>query len=295
MKHFLSIKDCNRGEILELIDLAGKVKENPEEFNSALKGMTLAMVFKKTSTRTRVSFESGMTQMGGHAIYMDWASTNFTLGEVKDEVKCIARYVDAIIARVYEQVEVEEMAEASAVPVINALSNQFHPCQILSDLFTIKEKFGKFEGLKIAYIGDGCNTCNSLIIGCSKLGIQITVATPKGYEPLDEAIRTGEKAGVLKLTNDIHEAVKGADIVYTDTWVSMGMEAEREQRLKDFRGYTLTKALAGSATIMHCLPAHRGYEISDDAIDSEQSIVFDQAENRLHAQKALLLKLLGKA
>ncbi len=296
--NFLTLKDWSREEIEGLLDLAAAIKKSPEKYSEKLKGMTLAMIFMKTSTRTRVSFEAGMTQLGGHAIYMDYRTTNLILGELKDEIKCIARYADMIVARVYPQKEVEAMAEAANetnVPVINALSNEFHPCQALADLMTIKEyNKGSNGKIRIAYIGDGNNTCNELIIGASKLGMSIAVATPEGYAPIKDAVKIGTECGTLTFSNSPEEAVKGADFVYTDTWVSMGQEAEMNKRMLDFRGYKVTKNLLGNAHFMHCLPAHRGVEVTDEVIDSKQSIVFEQAENRLHTEKALMLKLLGK-
>lgn len=297
-RNFLTLSDWSRKEIEDLLELAAAIKKDPGKYSEALKGMTLAMIFMKTSTRTRVSFEAGMTQLGGHAIYMDYRTTNLMLGELKDEIKCVARYSDIIVARVYPQKDVEAIAEAANetnVPVINALSNEFHPCQALADMMTIKE-FNSSSNIKIkiAYLGDGNNTCNELIIGASKLGMKIVVATPEGYEPIKDAIKVGKECGTLTLTNSPEEAVKGADFVYTDTWVSMGQEAETNKRILDFRGYTITKNLLGSAYFMHCLPAHRGVEVTDEVIDSAKSIVFEQAANRLHTEKALMLKLLGK-
>jgi len=281
----LTLKDWIKEDILNIIEEAILIKEDPEKYYNVLKGKTLAMLFEKKSTRTRISFEVGMTQLGGHAIFLDWNTTQLGKADLKDEIKCIDRYADIILARVYKQEDVEKMAKYAQKPVINALSDKYHPCQILADLVTIKEKFKKLEGLKLAYIGDGNNVCNSLIIGCKKLGIKIAVATPKGYEPL-------EKSDLL--TNNPKEAAKEADVIYTDTWISMGQEKEAKKRKKIFPPYQITKQLLGKALFMHCLPAYRGYEVTDEVIDSKQSIVFDQAENRLHAQKAIILKLMGK-
>jgi len=281
----LTLKDFSKEDILHLIDEAMLIKEDPEKYYKVLKGKTLAMLFEKTSTRTRISFEVGMAQLGGHALFIDWKSTQLGKADLGDEIKCISRYVDIIMARVYEHEKVEIMTENSDKPVINGLSDRYHPCQILADLLTIKEKFGKFKGLTVAYVGDGNNVCNSLIIGCKNVGIKINVAAPKGYEPLEEPDL---------LTDDVNLAVKGADVIYTDTWVSMGQEKEKTKRLNVFRPYQVDKKLLGKALFMHCLPAYRGYEVTDEVIDSSQSIVFDQAENRLHAQKALILKLMGK-
>ncbi|MFH2027604.1 MAG: ornithine carbamoyltransferase [Nanoarchaeota archaeon] len=283
--HMLNLKPYSKKQIEEIIELGIKIKTNPEKYYDKLKNKVLVMLFEKTSTRTRTSFEAGMAQLGGHAIYLDWKSTQLKKAVLKDEIRCIERYADIIMARVYKHETVAEMAMHSTKPVINGLCDEYHPCQILSDLMTIKEKFGKLNGLKLAYVGDGNNVCNSLIIGCKKLGINISVATPKGYEPMEQPDL---------LTNDPKEAVKDADVVYTDTWVSMGQEAEAKKRLRVFPPYQVNMKLLGKALFMHCLPAYRGYEVTDEVIDSEQSIVFDQAENRMHAQKALMLILLNK-
>ena len=283
--NLLNLKLLKKKKIEDIINLGIKLKKAPEKYYDALKNKILVMLFEKTSTRTRISFEAGMAQLGGHAIYLDWNTTQLKKAALKDEAKCIARYADIIMARVYKHESVEEIAKNSSKPVINALCDKYHPCQILADLMTIKEKFGKLQGLKLAYIGDGNNVCNSLIIGCKKVGIKISVATPKGYEPL-------EKPDLL--TNDPKQAAKDADVLYTDTWISMGQEAESKKRKKVFPPYQVNKKLLGKALFMHCLPAYRGYEVTDEVLDSKQSIVFDQAENRLHAQKALMLVLLNK-
>ncbi len=281
----LTLKDWKKEDITYIIDKAMHIKKNPKKYSDVLKGKTLAMLFEKKSTRTRISFEVGMAQLGGHALFIDWKTTQLGKANLKDEVKCIDRYVDIIMARVYKHEDAELMAKTADKPVINALSDKYHPCQILADLMTLKEKFGKLNGLKLAYIGDGNNVCNSLIVGCKKAGIKINIAAPKGYEPL-------EKPDLL--TNNVKEAAKGADVIYTDTWISMGQEEEKKKRLKVFPPYQVNKKVLGKALFMHCLPAYRGYEVTDEVIDSKQSIVFDQAENRLHAQKAVILKLMGK-
>lgn len=299
MKHLLSIRSISKTEILDIIELAAAVKKNPAAYAEALKGKSMVMIFQKTSTRTRISFEVGMTQLGGHAAFLDWRSSNFAVGDIMDEIKCIGRYCNIITARVYAQSDVEKMAEAAGVPVINGLSDFEHPCQIIGDMLTIKEKKGKLTGLKVVFIGDGNNVCNSLIACCSKVGIKISVATPKGYEPNKAITEEAMKTGMLMLTNDPKEAVKDADVVYTDTWVSLGQEKEAEQRMQAFKGYQLTGELLGKAkkdaSVMHCLPAHRGYEITNEVIDGPQSIIFDQSENRLHIQKAIMMKLMEVA
>lgn len=296
--NLLTLKEFDGNEILSLIIKAVDMKKNPEKYYNTLANKTLAMLFQKTSTRTRISFESAMTQLGGHAQYLDWRTTNLTLGSLKDEIKCISRYVDVIMARVYKHEDILAMAEASSVPVINGLCDKYHPCQVMADLLTVYEKFGKLKGLKLAYVGDGNNVCNTLLIGCSKTGMEISVATPKGYEPLKEVVDYAKKQGKIFLFNDYAQAVKGADVVYTDTWTSMGQEEEQKKRLEAFKGWTVDSKmmkLTNNAYFMHCLPAHRGLEVSDEVLDSEKSIVFDQAENRLHAQKAVILRCLGKA
>ncbi|MEA2036738.1 MAG: ornithine carbamoyltransferase [Nanoarchaeota archaeon] len=290
--NLLTLKDWSKEDILNIIDESMHIKEDPEKYYRVLRGRTLAMLFEKKSTRTRISFESGMAQLGGHALFIDWSDTHLGKANLKDEIQCIERYVDMIMARVYNQKDLEIMAKHSSKPIISGLSDKYHPCQILADLLTIKEKFGKLEGLKLAYLGDGNNVCNSLIIGCSKAGMKINVATPKDYEPLKEVIKEGGKN--LELTNNPNKASKNADVVYTDTWVSMGQEKENEERLKFFPPYQVNKKLLGKALFMHCLPAYRGKEVTSEVLDSKQSVVYDQAENRLHVQKAVMLKLMGK-
>ena len=301
MKDLLTIKDLSEKEILSLLNLADDLKKNPDNYSSALKGKTLIMLFEKTSTRTRISFESGMYQLGGNAIYVDWRTTNIHLGSLKDEIKCIASYIDLIMARVYEHKTLEVIKEASNVPVINGLSDMYHPCQILSDLMTIREIFGSFNDMKICWIGDGNNVCNSLIIGCVKLKIPIFVATPNQYKPHHDVlnwVKKQKKEEYVQMSESPKEAVAEANIIYTDTFISMGQEAETEQRLKIFKHYQVNQELLRYAKrnpyIMHCLPAHRGIEITDEILDSKNSIIFKQAENRLHLQKALMIKLLEK-
>ncbi len=293
--NLVKLIDWSTGQISEVIDLAIAVKENPQQYSKSLEGKTLAMLFQKTSTRTRTSFEAGMTQLGGHAIFLDWRATNFTLGKIRDEVKCLARYCDIIMARVFKHEDIVEIANASSKPVINALCNLWHPCQILGDLLTIKEKKGDLNELKLAYVGDGNNVCNSLIVGCSKVGMKAVVATPKDYRPSPEAEAVGKQTGNYAWTEKPEEAVKDADIVYTDTWVSMGQEEEAKKREQVFPPYQVNEKLMQKAKqdalFMHCLPAHRGKEVTDRVLDSLQSIVFDQAENRMHIQKAIMLML----
>ena len=295
-RHLLSLSDLSSEELEEIITLAQTVKARPEKFRDILSRKTLIMLFQKTSTRTRLSFEAGMTRLGGHAIFFDWAKSNYTLGSLRDETKCLARYGTIIMARVHKHTDLETMAAVLDVPLINALSDRFHPCQCLADLQTIKEHKGTLKGLKLAYIGDGNNVCHSLLLGGTKVGMEIIVAGPKKYWPDTNVVGEARKHGKVTLLENPAQAVKDADVVYTDTWVSMGQEEETKERLKAFKPYQVNKALLGDsdAIIMHCLPAHRGFEISDDVLDSENSVVFDQAENRMHAQNALMLFLLGK-
>lgn len=290
-------------DILKVIDVALAMKRNPKTYSKSLEGKTLAMIFQKPSTRTRVSFEVAMNQLGGHALYLRWDDLQLGRGEaIKDTARVLARYVDAVMARVLRQTDLDEYAKWSSKPVINGLSDKWHPCQILGDLLTIREVKGFLKGLKLAYVGDGNNVCNTLLIGCSKVGVNISVACPKGYEPLPEAVewaqRNAEKSGAkIEILDNPEDAVRNADIVYTDVFVSMGFEAEREKRLKEFlpkyQVNSRLMSIAGKAAVfMHCLPAKRGEEVTDEVLDSPQSVVLEQAENRLHSQKALLYFML---
>jgi ornithine carbamoyltransferase len=263
-----------------------------------LKGKTLAMIFEKPSTRTRVSFEVGMWQLGGYALYLNASDLQLGRGEtIADTARVLSRYVDGIMARVFAHQTILDLAQYSGVPVINGLSDFTHPCQVLADLFTIYEKKGRLPGLKLAYVGDASNVAHSLLYGCSKVGMDITLGCPKGFEPnpqvVSEAREEAKRSGCeVNLTNDPKAAVKGADIVYTDVWTSMGKEKEHKKRVKIFRPYQVNAKLVKEAKedylFMHCLPAHRGEEVTDEVADSKYSVIFDQAENRLHAQKALL-------
>ncbi|MEM4663141.1 MAG: ornithine carbamoyltransferase [Candidatus Diapherotrites archaeon] len=298
-RDLLTLMEYKPNEIKQIIELGIKVKRNPKRYQNALKQKTLAMLFMKTSTRTRISFEAGMTKLGGHAIYLDWRTTNLTKGRLEEEIRCIDRYVDIIMARVYKHEEIQAIAKAAEKPVINGLCDLFHPCQALADFMTIIEKKKTAKGLKVAFVGDGNNVCNSLAICGARLGAKIAIATPKGYEPLKAAIDDARNYSEVLLYNSPEEAVKDADVVYTDTWVSMGQEEETEKRLKIFPPYQVNAKLMGfakkDALFMHCLPAHIGQEVTEDVIYSKNSVVFDQAENRMHVQNALMLKLLGKA
>lgn len=299
MKHLVSLKDVSAIEMKELFDLADEIKKDPENYSSRLKGKCIILLFEKTSTRTRISFENGMYQLGGNVIYLDKITTNLHLGSLKDEIKVMSSYIDLIMARVYEQKTINTMARASSVPIINGLSDLYHPCQILSDFMTLREVFGSLDNIKLAWVGDGNNVCNSLIIGCIKLSIPIHVATPKEYEPLPiikDWIEKNDTKNRVTLLNDPKEAVRKANVIYTDTFISMGQEAESENRLRVFKPYQVNAELISNSInspyIMHCMPAHRGVEITDEIIDSEKSIIFQQAENRMHLQKALMVSLL---
>jgi ornithine carbamoyltransferase len=301
-KDLISIGLLSKKEIQEIFVLAGRIKKDPKKFDSVLKGKSLALIFEKPSNRTYVSFSVGMYQLGGNALYLGPEQIKLGVREtIHDVAKTLSRYVDGIVLRTYAHENVLEMARYAGIPVINGLSDYSHPCQALADTFTILEKFGGFKGRTMAYIGDGNNVCNSLLLISAKLGINFNVATPKGYEPDAQLVRkTKAMASQMKarisLFNNAQQAVKGADVIYTDVWASMGQEKEAAKRKKDFKAFQVTGKLVSLARknclVMHCLPAHRGEEISDDAIDGTHSVVFDQAENRLHVQKAILVKLL---
>jgi len=302
--HLLTLKDWTSEQIGEVIDKSIEIKRNPDRYRTALMDKSLAMIFQKTSTRTRVSFEVAMTQLGGHGIYMDWRTTNLALADVRDETRYLSRNVDCIMARLLKHGDLRAMAEASRVPVINGCDEKYHPCQAISDLMTIKEKKGRLKGLKLVYIGVHNNVCNSLIVGCTKVGIEITTVTPMVNEPsLDgELLEKAKRTGLYKTTMDVKGAVKDCDVVYTDTWVDMEFfldpkfKEEKEKRMKLMMPYQVNRELLKSsdALIMHDMPIHRGYEISEDMIESPNSIIYDQSENRLHSAKGILLKLLGK-
>jgi ornithine carbamoyltransferase len=285
-KDFLTLADMDKRELLDVLDLSVKIKKI--KYSEELKGKTLAMLFAKSSTRTRVSFEVAMTQLGGHAINLNWNETNFAKGDIKDESKILGLYCDAVMARVFDHDQIQAIADGCEKPVINGLSDLHHPCQTLADLMTILEDKGKLEGLKVGWVGDGTNVCNSMIQAAEMVGMEMVVATPKGYEPKIKASAT--------ILEDPKEATKDADVLVTDTWVSLGLEQEKETRMKVFQPYQLNSQLLSLAKknciVLHCLPAQRGYEITSDVLDSKQSRVFQESENRLHTEKALLLKTL---
>ena len=300
--HLLTLKDWSSKEIKEVVDSSLEIKRNPEEYEFALEGKSLAMIFQKTSTRTRLSFEVGMTQLGGHSIYMDWMTTNLVLADLGDETRSISGYVDGIMARVLRNSDLRAMAEASVVPVINGCDEKYHPCQIIADLVTIKEKKGHLKGLKLAYIGVHNNVCNSLIVGCTKAGVKIVTVTPVVNEAsVDERLVEAAKAtGLYEHSMDVKAAVEDCDVVYTDTWVDMEFfldskfKKEKEKRIKLMLPYQVNRKLLGNsdALIMHDMPIHRGYEIADNIIEDPNSVIYLQSENRLHSAKAILTKLL---
>jgi len=299
--HLLSIADLSYSDIINLLDTASDLKEKRKRGKTTdeLKNKTLAMLFEKSSTRTRISFEVAMTELGGHAIYLNFKDVQLGRGEsVADTARVMSRYVHAIMARVYKHETVTELAENGTIPVINGLSDLEHPCQLLADLLTIREYKGKFKGLNFAWIGDGNNVCNSAMLACAITGMKMTVACPEGYEPNEQIVsKARELGGTVNIVKDPLKAAKKADILSTDVWVSMGDEEEYDQRLRDFKPYQINSKLLEQAKhdvmVLHCLPAHRGEEITAEVVDGPNSAVFDQAENRLHIQKALLLKLLS--
>lgn len=294
-KDFLCLSDISNKELKAIIEEAEKIKKRNERSNY-LKNKIITMIFQKPSTRTRVSFEVAIERLGGRAIVLNWNELQLSRGEtIEDTARVLEKYVDCIIARVFFHSDLERMARVVSIPIINALSDYCHPCQALADLLTIKEKKGFSKKLKIAYIGDGNNVCNSLIFGCSKLGLKLIIASPKGYEPKDNILKK-VNSKLIKIVNDPIVAAKDADVIYTDVWVSMGMENEKEERMKVFLPFQVNKELFDlakkDAIFMHCLPAHRGLEVTDEIIDSERSVVFEQAENRIYTQQALLKFLL---
>jgi len=303
-RHVLSDFDLARDEVIEVLDLSERIKQNPGEYLGALEGRTLIMLFELASLRTRISFEAGMTQLGGHAIFYGVEPGGFSRAEtLEDGVKVLSRYADCIMVRVLRHEAMERIGAAATVPVINGMTEVYHPCQNLADLLTIREKKGGLEGLRIAYVGDGgCNTANSTMIGCASVGMEVAVVCPDSpsYSPHPEIVAKAEERSGKSITvsHDPAEGVAGADVIYTDVWVSAGMDEERTKRMEAFSPYQVNAELVSHARpdciVMHCLPAHRGLEITSEVLDSPQSVVIDQAENRMHAQKGLLFWLLKK-
>lgn len=302
-KHLISINDLSTKEILGIFELTSQLKKNKDKFADILESKTLGFLFHKPSNRTWVSFAVAMHQMGGDCIHLSPKKINVGVREAtKDVARTLSRYLDAIVLRTYAHSDLLEFAKYSTIPVINGLTDLLHPCQALADLYTIQEKCGKLKGINLAYVGDGNNVCRSLLYACSKLGVNLRIATPLNYEPNREIVKQAQDnakktKALISLFNKPQDAAKDADVVYTDVWASMGQESEQEKRKKDFSGFQVNKELLSYAKknclVMHCLPAHRGQEITDEVIDGKNSIVFDQAENRLHVQKAILIKLLG--
>ena len=297
MKHLLKLSDWSAEEIKETLDLADKLKAEKKAGieHPILKGKVLGMIFEKSSTRTRVSFEVGIHDLGGSGLFLSSRDLQIGRGEpIEDTARVLSRYVDLIMIRTFEQEKVEKLAEYGSIPIINGLTDYCHPCQVLADLMTIREYKGKLEGLKLCYIGDGNNMTNSLIVGGIKMGMEVSVACPKGYEPDAEIMKWASENGKFTCTDNILEAAKGADAVYTDVWASMGQEAEAEERKKIFKNYQVNDAVMAvtneKAMVMHCLPAHRGEEITAEVLEAHANEIFDEAENRLHAQKAVMVK-----
>jgi ornithine carbamoyltransferase len=302
---YLSVDDLSPAELDDLLDLAAKVKSDPAAYAEGLRGRSVALIFEKPSTRTRVSFEVGVAELGGHPVVL--SSTELQLGRgetIEDTGNVLSRYVDAIVLRTFEQERLEVLAGAASVPVVNSLSDFEHPCQALADLLTVRERLGALTGRVLTYLGDGNNVAHSLLLAGAKAGMTVRVATPPGFEPIPQVVQrateiAAETGGAIVTTDDATAASAGADVLYTDVWASMGQEAEADERMLIFPLYQLNQDLvdvaADDVVVLHCLPAHRGQEITGEVLDGPRSAVWDQAENRLHTQKALLLRLLGIA
>ena len=299
MKHLLTMEQLSEKEILSILDLADQLKyERKHDIeHPLLKGKSIGLIFQKSSTRTRVSFETGAYQLGAQPLFLSSRDLQIGRGEpVQDTARVLSRYLDCIMIRTYEQKEVEDLANFGSIPVINGLTDYCHPCQVLADLMTIREKYGLLKGLKMCYIGDGDNMANSLIVGGLKVGMKVSVATPKGYEPDAHVLEFAKDYKDFELTNDCVAAIQDADVVITDTWASMGMEAEKEKRAKDFAGFQVNAELMNyakaNAMVQHCLPAYRGQEITEEVFEAHADEIFEEAENRLHAQKAVMVQLM---
>jgi ornithine carbamoyltransferase len=297
MKHLLKLMDLSEKEIIEILNLADQLKYEKKNGieHHILKGKSLGLIFEKSSTRTRVSFEVGMYDLGGSALFLSSRDLQIGRGEpVQDTARVLSRYLDGIMIRTFDQQEVEDLAKYGSIPIINGLTDYCHPCQVLADLMTIREHKGILKGKKLCYIGDGNNMTNSLIVGGIKMGMEVSVACPKGYEPDAELMKWAAENGKFTCTESVLEAAKDADVLYTDVWASMGQEAEAEERKKIFKGYQINSEVMevahADAMVMHCLPAHRGEEITEDVLEAHADEIFDEAENRLHAQKAVLVK-----
>jgi ornithine carbamoyltransferase len=293
-RSFTRVADFSSDELELVLELAQRLKETPREEQLVLPGRSLGMIFQKPSTRTRVSFEVGIAQLGGHGLYLRSDDLQLGRGEtIRDTATVLSRYLDGIMIRTFAQSDVEELAEHADIPVINGLTDETHPCQALADMLTIRERLGRLEGVRVAYLGDGNNVCSSLMVAAARLGSSFVAATPPGYEPDEGAIAVAREAGAeVDVVHDPAEAARDADVLYTDVWASMGQEEERERRLRDLDGFGITDELLAQAEdgaiVLHCLPAHYGEEITEEILYGPQSAVWDQAENRLHAQKALM-------
>ena len=301
MKHLLKLGDLTREEILGILNLADQLKYERKNniHKDYLKGKKLGMIFQKSSTRTRVSFEVGMYELGGYPLFLSNKDLQIGRGEpVKDTARVLSRYLDGLMIRTFDQKEIEDFAEYGSIPVINALTDYAHPCQVLADLMTIREYKGSFNGLKMCFVGDGNNMANSLLVGALKMGMKFAIACPKGYEPDAELVKWGKTFGeeYFTVTTDVKEAAKDADVLYTDVWASMGQESEKEAREKAFAGYQINADVMAcakkDAMVLHCLPAHRGEEITEEVLEAHAEDIFDEAENRLHVQKAVMCKLM---
>jgi ornithine carbamoyltransferase len=302
MNHLLKLQDLNKSEILDLLNLADQLKYETKHGieHHLLKGKTLGMIFQKSSTRTRVSFETGMYQLGGQALFLSNRDLQIGRGEpVQDTARVLSRYLDGIMIRTFEQKEVEDLAKYGSIPIINGLTDYCHPCQVLADLMTIREHKKSFDGLKFCFIGDGNNMANSLIIGAITMGMECAIACPDDYKPDAEIMKWASENGKFTCSSNIIECAKDADVLYTDVWASMGQEQEKAEREKIFKDYQINNdvlaAAHNDAMVLHCLPAHRGEEITAEVFETHADEIFDEAENRLHAQKAVLVKLLGNA
>ncbi len=304
-EHLISIADLAEGQLESILELALQLESTPHAHRDALSGKSIGLYFEKSSTRTRVSFEAGMAQLGGQPIFLSNRDLQIGRGEtIADTARVLSRYVDLLMLRTFEHGTVVEMAEHATVPVINGLTDELHPCQALADLMTVHQEFGELRGRKVAYIGDGNNVAHSLMIACARAGVDFSIASPPGYEVADRYLDlarglAADTAAGIETGADPHAAAGGADAVYSDVWTSMGQEKEQEQRLADFDGYTvdddLMSGAKGHAIYLHCLPCHRGEEVTASVVDGPRSRVFDQAENRLHTQKAVMLRLLDRA
>lgn len=301
-KDFISIQDLSFAEMEGIFKLTDQLKKDKNKFKSALAGKTLALIFQKPSNRTRVSFEVGMYQLGGNSIYLAPHEINLGVREsISDVARTLSRYIQGIVLRTFEHKNILEMAKYASVPVINGLSDFSHPCQALADIYTVRERFKKIKGLTLAYIGDGNNVCHSLLLAAAKAGMNMNVGSPKGYEPDRKAFTEAAQlaktnGGLIRLSNDPNDAARGADVIYTDVWASMGQERQASARRRAFKGFQVNSKLVKLAKkrvlIMHCLPAHPGEEITAEVMEGKNSVIFDQAENRMHVQKAILIKLL---